>query len=95
MYFIVSELLFSEPFVGRYERLPILWLGSSSVNRSDCPEQEVRCKQDVLVFTVTLCIYVLKLGVLQKSRLLVFELDQRCLCFWFEKVVRQLVLNCP
>lgn len=91
MYFIVSEL-FSEPFVGRYERLPILWLGPSSVNRSDCPEQEVNCKQDVLVFTVTLCIYVLKLGVVKKSRLLVFELDRRCLCFWFEKVLRQLVL---
>lgn len=70
-----------------------MWLGSSSVNRSAAPEQEVNCKQDVLVFTVTLC--VLKLGVVKKSRLLVFELDGKRLCFWFEKKLRQLVLHCP
>lgn len=56
MYFIVCEIVLSEPVVGRYERLPILWLGSSSVNRSACPVQEDKCKQDVLVFTVTLCV---------------------------------------
>lgn len=75
MYFIVRETVLSEPVVGRYGRLPILWLGSGSVNRSAGPEQEVKCKQDVLVFTVTLCVCVLKLGVVKRSRLLVFELD--------------------
>lgn len=72
-----------------------MWLGSSSVNRSAGPEQEVKCKQDVLVFTVILCVCVLKLGVVKKSRLLVFELDRRRLSFWFEKKLRQLVLHCP
>lgn len=75
MYVIVCEIVLSEPVVGRYERLPVMWLGSGSVNRSAGPEQEVKCKQDVLVFTVTLCDCVLKLGVVKKSRLLVFELD--------------------
>lgn len=46
-------------------------VGSCRVRRSDSPEQEVKCKQDVLVFTVT-C--VLKLGVVKKSRLPIFEL---------------------
>ena len=34
MYFIACEIVLSEPVVGRYERLPILWLGSGRVNRS-------------------------------------------------------------
>lgn len=31
----------------------LLWPGSSPVKRSDSPEQEVKCKQDGLVFTLT------------------------------------------
>lgn len=68
MYFIVCEIVLSQPVVGRYERLPILWPGSGRVNRSAGPEQEVKCKQDALVFTVTLCVCVLKRGVVKRVK---------------------------
>lgn len=90
MYFIVPEVLFSLPVVSRYE-VTFLWLGSSSVKRSDSSEQEVKWKQDVLVFTVSLYVCVLKLGVVKRWGLLIFEHGWRSLCFLFEKELRPLV----